>query len=54
MISITIGMPYTQMNQTVKMECKKEVSKNIPYFFTIINENKNQKETKNSKKEKKK
>lgn len=57
MISTTIGMPYTQINQSVKIESRKETSKNTPYFFTIIKESqkiKDAKQVKNEKKEIKK
>ena len=57
MISTTMGMPYTQINQSVKIESRKEISKNTPYFFTIIKESqkiKDAKQVKNEKKEIKK
>ncbi len=57
MISTTMGMPYTQINQSVKIESRKETSKNTPYFFTIIKESqkiKDAKQVKNEKKEIKK
>ena len=57
MISTTMGMPYTQINQSVKIESRKETSKNTPYFFTIIKERqkiKDAKQVKNEKKEIKK
>ena len=57
MISTTMGMPYTQINQSVKIDSRKETSKNTPYFFTIIKESqkiKDAKQVKNEKKEIKK
>ena len=57
MISTTMGMPYTQINQSVKIESRKETSNNTPYFFTIIKESqkiKDAKQVKNEKKEIKK
>lgn len=54
MISTTMGMPYTQINQSVKIESRKETSKNTPYFFTIIKESQKIKDAKQVKKEKKK
>ena len=57
MISTTMGMPYSQINQSVKIESRKETSKNTPYFFTIIKESqkiKDAKQVKNEKKEIKK
>ena len=53
MISTTMGMPYTQINQSVKIESRKETSKNTPYFFTIIKESQKIKDTKQVKNEKK-
>lgn len=41
MISTTMGMPYTQINQSVKIESKKTISRNTPYFFTIIKKSQN-------------
>ena len=57
MISTTMGIQYTQINQSVKIESRKETSKNTPYFFTIIKESqkiKDAKQVKNEKKEIKK
>ena len=57
MTSTTMGMPYTRINQSVKIESRKEISKNTPYFFTIIKESqkiKDAKQVKNEKKEIKK
>ena len=53
MISTTMGLPYTQINQSVKIESRKETSKNTPYFFTIIKESKKIKDAKQVKNEKK-
>ena len=53
MISTTMGMPYTQINQSVKIESRKETSKNTPYFFTIIKESQKIKDAKQEKNEKK-
>lgn len=50
MINTTMGMPYTQINQSVKIESRKENPKNTPYFFTIIKENQKLKNTKELKK----
>lgn len=52
MISTTMGMPYTQINQSVKIESRKETSKNTPYFFTIIKESQKIKDAKQVKNEK--
>lgn len=53
MTSTTMGMPYTRINQSVKIESRKEISKNTPYFFTIIKENQKNKDTKQVKNEQK-
>lgn len=43
MISTTMGIQYNQITNSIKIESKKVISKNTPYFFTTIKTNKNTK-----------